>query len=112
MSTLIWLDDSELWFPPIDEAQSDPDGLLAVGGDLSIDRLLLAYASGIFPWFEDDQPFLWWSPSTRTVIQPGSFEASKSLKKKLRKLLPKALKFLVHVECVKSGSKKQLLLRE
>ena len=72
---------SQLWFPSVTEASKE--GLLAIGGDLSSDRLLLAYRSGIFPWFEDDQPILWWSPDPRMVLFPERFKVSKSLKKVL-----------------------------
>ena len=62
-----------------------PAGLLAAGGDLSWQRLLLAYQNGIFPWFEDDQPILWWSPPMRAVVRPEDFKPSKSLAKLLRR---------------------------
>jgi leucyl/phenylalanyl-tRNA--protein transferase len=75
------LDDS-LYFPPVNLA--DPDGLIALGGDLSPERLLLAYRSGIFPWF-DSPPVLWWSPDPRFVLFPAEFRRSKSLKSTLRK---------------------------
>lgn len=68
----------ELFFPPVDEASYD--GILAVGGDLSIDRLLLAYNNGIFPWFDADDPILWWSPLERMVIDPNNYKVSKSLR--------------------------------
>ncbi len=71
----------KLWFPGPEEATTD--GLLAIGGDLSVERLLLAYHSGIFPWFEDDQPILWWSPDPRMVLFPEKFKVSKSLRKTL-----------------------------
>lgn len=71
----------KLWFPNPEEATSD--GLLAIGGDLSMERLLFAYNSGIFPWFEDDQPILWWSPDPRMVLFPENFKVSKSLRKTL-----------------------------
>lgn len=64
--------------------QADPSGLLAVGGDLSAERLLLAYENGIFPWFNDDQPILWWSPENRMVLYPNEFKLSKSLKQSIR----------------------------
>lgn len=73
---------NEIWFPPV--AASLPDGLLAVGGDLSIDRLLLAYRSGIFPWFSEDEPPLWWSPDPRFVLLPAELKVSKSMKQVLR----------------------------
>jgi len=70
---------NELWFPnPFETGQ---DGLLAVGGDLSIERLLLAYRSGIFPWFNDGDPILWWSPDPRMVLFPEKLKVSKSLRR-------------------------------
>lgn len=70
-----------VWFPKPEDATAD--GLLAIGGNLSVERLLLAYNSGIFPWFEDDQPILWWSPDPRMVLFPEKFKVSKSLRKTL-----------------------------
>ena len=69
---------SELYFPPITEASSE--GILAVGGDLSVERLLLAYRNGIFPWFDDDEPILWWSPPQRMVLNPQEYKIAKSLR--------------------------------
>jgi len=71
-------------FPPVTEALEDPNGLLAAGGELSMDWLLAAYKSGIFPWYEEGQPLLWWSPDPRLVLFPGEFHASRSLKKLAR----------------------------
>lgn len=71
-----------LWFPPADEAE--PDGLLAMGGDLSIERLLLAYRNGIFPWFNDNIP-LWWNPDPRFVLFPVKIKKSKSMQQLLKK---------------------------
>jgi leucyl/phenylalanyl-tRNA--protein transferase len=68
----------ELKFPPVSLA--DPNGLLAVGGDLSIERLLLAYRSGIFPWFNDGDPVLWWSPDPRCLLLPQNLKVSKSMR--------------------------------
>ena len=68
-----------IWFPSHDE--SDKDGLIAIGGDLSVERLLHAYRSGIFPCFNDGQPLLWWSPDPRMILFPKNFKVSKSLKK-------------------------------
>jgi leucyl/phenylalanyl-tRNA--protein transferase len=68
----------ELYFPPVDEASYE--GILAVGGDLSVERLLLAYKNGIFPWFSDDEPILWWSPSERMVVVPKLYKVSKSIR--------------------------------
>lgn len=70
-------------FPPADAA--DPTGLLAVGGDLSPERLLEAYRMGIFPWYSDDQPLLWWSPDPRTVLDLDELRVSRSLRKTLKK---------------------------
>lgn len=71
-------------FPPPEEAMEDPDGLLAVGGDLSPDRLLAAYSRGIFPWFEEGQPILWWCPNPRAVLLPDALRVSRSLRRRLR----------------------------
>jgi len=73
---------SNLRFPPVEQAS--PDGLLAVGGDLCPERLLEAYRHGIFPWYNDDQPILWWSPDPRTVLFPEKLHISRSLKRILR----------------------------
>lgn len=72
-----------LEFPDLDEA--DESGLLAVGGDLSIERLKLAYSKGIFPWYEDGMPILWWSPDPRMVLFPDKMIISHSLKQSIRK---------------------------
>ena len=74
--------DSTIYFPPVH--LSEPDGLLAMGGDLSIDRLLLAYRNGIFPWYEGDT-ILWWSPDPRFVLFPAELKISKSIKPLLTK---------------------------
>ena len=68
-----------IWFPNPEEA--DKDGLLSIGGDLSVKRLIHAYCSGIFPWFDEYQPILWWSPNPRMVMFLDDFKVSKSLKK-------------------------------
>ncbi|WP_333796512.1 leucyl/phenylalanyl-tRNA--protein transferase [Rheinheimera sp.] len=73
------------WFPPLSESLSYPDGLLAMGGDLSPQRLLAAYQSAIFPWFGEDEPILWWSPATRAVFAPHQLQLNRSLKKYLKK---------------------------
>ncbi|WP_341217192.1 leucyl/phenylalanyl-tRNA--protein transferase [uncultured Wocania sp.] len=72
----------DIWFPNADEATAD--GLLAIGGDLSVERLLHAYKNGIFPWFEMDEPILWWSPNPRFVLFPEKLKVSKSMKQILR----------------------------
>jgi leucyl/phenylalanyl-tRNA--protein transferase len=64
-----------------DPSEADLDGLLAIGGDLSPERLLVAYSAGIFPWYENDQPILWWSPNPRMVLYPEKLKVSKSLQK-------------------------------
>jgi leucyl/phenylalanyl-tRNA--protein transferase len=66
-------------------SNADRDGLLAIGGDLSPDRLLLAYSNGIFPWFDEGSPILWWSPDPRMVLFPGEFKRSKSLLQTIRR---------------------------
>lgn len=70
-------------FPDVSEASFE--GLLAIGGDLSSERLIHAYSNGIFPWFEDDEPLLWWSPDPRFVLFPKDLKVSKSMKQILRK---------------------------
>ncbi|QFZ54180.1 leucyl/phenylalanyl-tRNA--protein transferase [Oceanihabitans sp. IOP_32] len=69
-------------FPDVNEAT--PEGLLAIGGDLSVQRLLYAYKHGIFPWFENEEPILWWSPNPRFVLFPEKLKVSKSMKQVLR----------------------------
>jgi leucyl/phenylalanyl-tRNA--protein transferase len=68
-------------FPPIESALADPNGLLAAGGDLSAERLLAAYREGIFPWYSEGQPILWWSPDPRMVLFAADFRAPRSLRK-------------------------------
>jgi len=70
-------------FPPVEHAS--PEGLLAIGGDLSSRRLLEAYRHGIFPWYSSGQPILWWSPDPRAVLYPGRFKVSRSLRKTIRR---------------------------
>lgn len=72
-------------FPPVEHALSEPNGLIAVGGDLSPQRLLAAYRKGIFPWFGADEPLLWWSPDTRMVLFTDEVKISRSLAKRLKK---------------------------
>ncbi|MCU7811040.1 MAG: leucyl/phenylalanyl-tRNA--protein transferase, partial [Candidatus Thiodiazotropha sp. (ex Notomyrtea botanica)] len=72
-------------FPDVSLAEREPNGLLAVGGDLSPQRLISAYMQGIFPWFSEDEPILWWSPDPRTVLYPEKIRISRSLRKVLRK---------------------------
>ncbi|MEP1446363.1 MAG: leucyl/phenylalanyl-tRNA--protein transferase [Paraglaciecola sp.] len=84
MLTLTKLDE-QLFFPPTEIALTDPNGLLAFGGDLTAKRLLLAYSSGIFPWFSENEPIMWWSPDPRGILPLDNFNCSKSLKKFARK---------------------------
>jgi leucyl/phenylalanyl-tRNA--protein transferase len=72
------------WFPPLDAALEDPNGLLAAGGDLSPRRLLAAYRRGIFPWYSEGDPVLWWSPDPRMVLFPSELRVTRSLAKVLR----------------------------
>ena len=72
-------------FPPVEQALDQPDGLLAAGGTLSTRRLVDAYRRGIFPWFNEGDPILWWSPDPRTVLRPSNLHVSHSLRKRLRK---------------------------
>lgn len=71
-------------FPPVEQALREPDGLLAVGGDLGTPRLLAAYRRGIFPWYEEGQPLLWWSPDPRCVFLAGDLHVSRRLRKAIR----------------------------
>ena len=73
----------DLIFPPPELA--DDNGLLAVGGDLSVERLLLAYSMGIFPWYSDGDPILWWSPDPRPILLPGELKVSRSLRQTIKK---------------------------
>lgn len=81
---LTWLQRESLEFPPLNQALPEPNGLLAAGGDLSPQRLVQAYRHGCFPWFQDGQPILWWSPDPRTVLFPTELHISRSLSKCLR----------------------------
>ena len=82
-----WLDanDTSYAFPPVEHALREPDGLLAVGGNLAPERILNAYRHGIFPWFSPGQPFLWWSPDPRAVLLPEKLKVSRSLRKTISK---------------------------
>jgi leucyl/phenylalanyl-tRNA--protein transferase len=73
----------EIFFP--DPSLAEPEGLVAVGGDLSTERLLAAYANGIFPWYSDNEPILWWSPDPRLVLFPHKLKVSHSLHQKIKK---------------------------
>jgi leucyl/phenylalanyl-tRNA--protein transferase len=80
-----WLTRESPDFPPLQQALREPNGLLAIGGDLSAARLISAYRHGCFPWYQAGQPLLWWSPDPRTVLFPPDLHVSRSLAKTLRK---------------------------
>jgi leucyl/phenylalanyl-tRNA--protein transferase len=85
MTTIAWLsDDDAAGFPPVSHALVEPDGLLAVGGTLSPRRLIAAYEHGVFPWYGEGQPVLWWSPDPRAVLYPSELRVSRSLRKRMR----------------------------
>lgn len=81
---LNWLARDSLEFPSLEQALREPDGLLAAGGDLSPERLISAYRHGCFPWFQEGQPILWWSPNPRMVLLPTELHVSHSLRKLMR----------------------------
>lgn len=78
----MFLLDEDLWFPPVEYASEE--GILAIGGDLSVERLLLAYRSGIFPWFNENEPIVWYSPDPRMVLFPEKLKVSKSMKQLIK----------------------------
>ncbi len=80
-----WLDEDNPTFPPPSNALNDPDGLLAAGGNLNAQTLLDAYRQGIFPWYSDPDPILWWSPDPRCILEPHHVHISKSMKKVLKR---------------------------
>jgi len=82
---LYQLSDTSLAFPPLENALTEPNGLLALGGDLSTPRLINAYKSGIFPWFSEHDPLLWWSPDPRAIIKIVDLKINKTLSKFLKK---------------------------
>ena len=84
MVALPWLAPGDP-FPPADQALSDPEGLVAAGADLSVPTLLQAYSQGLFPWFNDGDPPLWWSPNPRLVLYPSQFHCSRSLARSIRR---------------------------
>jgi len=86
MINIPWLDDQEeMFFPPTETALTHPNGLLAAGGELTVDRLLLAYSLGIFPWYSRGEPVLWWTPNPRCVLFPNQVHCSKSLNKVIKR---------------------------
>ena len=84
---IAWLnaDDPPSAFPDVASAMREPDGLLAAGGDLSRDRLLYAYSRGIFPWYDEGQPILWWSPDPRCILRPDRYHVSRRLARTLKR---------------------------
>lgn len=83
---IVWLSPSDPpeAFPDVAEALTDPDGLLAAGGDLDPKRILVAYRKGIFPWYDDGQPILWWSPDPRCILRPADLHLSRRLRQQIR----------------------------
>ncbi|PID64904.1 MAG: leucyl/phenylalanyl-tRNA--protein transferase [Gammaproteobacteria bacterium] len=82
---IAWFDGQDiLHFPSVERALAEPDGLLAIGGNLSVETLRNAYENGIFPWFDETQPIMWWSPSIRAVIQTRHIHISKNMHKLIR----------------------------
>ncbi|MFT4564042.1 MAG: leucyl/phenylalanyl-tRNA--protein transferase [Gammaproteobacteria bacterium] len=84
---LYWVRDERFadQFPATEHALEEPNGLLAAGGDLSVGRILEAYKQGIFPWFSDGQPILWWAPDPRSILHPDGLKVSRSLRKTLKR---------------------------
>lgn len=81
---LYWLEEHPVAFPAVEEAQDEPNGLLAAGGALTPEWLLTAYLHGIFPWFNAEDPILWWTPDPRMVLYPSEFRCRRSLAKRIR----------------------------
>ena len=85
MPSIPWLTADVEAFPPLARALAEPDGLLAAGGDLSPARLIAAYRRGIFPWYEEPEPILWWSPDPRAVLFPAELHIGARLRRTLRR---------------------------
>jgi len=86
MSQILYkINDNDLAFPPVDCALTEPNGLLAVGGDLHAKRLINAYSQGIFPWFSENDPLMWWSPDPRAIIKLRDLRINRTLRKALKK---------------------------
>ena len=85
MSQIPWLENNHPLFPATHRALSYPNGLLAAGGQLTVEWLFNSYQRGIFPWFSDDEPIMWWTPSPRMVLKPASLHLGRTLKKALKK---------------------------
>lgn len=82
--TLELLSNESLVFPPLSQALAEPNGLLAFGGDLSVERLCSAYKHGVFPWYSDNEPIMWWSPDPRAIITTSSIKINRTLRKVLK----------------------------
>ena len=82
---LYQLDDNSLTFPLIECALTEPNGLLALGGDLSPERLIAAYSQGIFPWYSENDPLMWWSPNPRAIINIAHLRINRTLRKAINK---------------------------
>ena len=80
-----WLEAGNTRFPPLDSALSEPNGLLAIGGDLTSNRIIEAYKQGIFPWYNEGEPILWWYPKPRAILQFKDLYINKTLRKQLKK---------------------------
>ena len=86
MSQVLYqLNDSDLAFPTVDYALTEPNGLLAVGGDLQAKRLINAYSQGVFPWFSENDPLMWWSPDPRAIIKLSDLRINRTLRKAIKK---------------------------
>jgi leucyl/phenylalanyl-tRNA---protein transferase len=92
-------------FPQLDAALTEPNGLIAIGGELSTERLLNAYANGIFPWYNQGEPILWWSPNPRMVLFPDELKVSRSLKKTLAQSLFKITKNTAFTQVMQACAK-------
>lgn len=102
MSIQLFRLDDAVSFPPPDLALDEPNGLLAFGGDLSVERLLRAYENGIFPWFSEGEPLLWWSPDPRGILYLDNYQVSKSFRKFLKKHPYTVTKDKAFAEVIKS----------
>ncbi len=83
--TLYQLNDNDLAFPPVNGALTEPNGLLVLGGDLSPQRLINAYRQGVFPWFSEGEPLMWWSPNPRAIIKLSDLRINRTLRKVIKK---------------------------
>ncbi len=83
MSQITWLEDTDYRFPDVSSALTEPDGLLIASELITAELVITAYTKGIFPWYSDDQPVLWWSPNPRCVLYPDKFHVSRSLRRTL-----------------------------